>query len=303
MLGSKSFTKKLHERPNIATKIRKIVSLAPSLSFFPFLVLSYSLFNPLSLSHTHNLSLSLAHSRSLNMTFSRQGKCTHACTRAHTHTISQTHTHTQAMVKLTAMFSKDNSTVEAAAVEHATASLSNFALKHPRSRAAVVQCSGMPALVFWIFLCDENFDSCVLDLCNVTCCSVLLCVGVSHKKVVVFHNVWATQYDSCVFHLISVIRLRRVSVLCSTPQCDAVCHIVCVTIPDSCWILRCNVTFCSLFLCVAACSCVMQCVIVRVPYIFLDCYIFAASLVAVCFRVSQCVAAYRSVVQCVAVCV
>jgi len=135
-------------------------------------------------------------------------------------------------VKLTAMFSKDNSTVEAAAVEHATASLSNFALKHPRSRAAVVQCSGMPALVFWIFLSNEYFNSCALDLCNVTCCSVRLCVAVRHKEVVVCHNVCATKHDSCVFHLISVIRLWRVSVPCSTPQCDAVCHIVCVTIPD-----------------------------------------------------------------------
>jgi len=53
----------------------------------------------------------------------------------------------EAMVKLTGMFSKENSAVESAAVEHACASLSNFALKHPRSRSCVVLCGGMPALV------------------------------------------------------------------------------------------------------------------------------------------------------------
>ena len=36
---------------------------------------------------------------------------------------------------------------EFGAVEHAVACLSNLALKHPRSRAALVQCGGMQALV------------------------------------------------------------------------------------------------------------------------------------------------------------
>jgi len=53
----------------------------------------------------------------------------------------------EAMVKVIGMFLKENSEVESGAVEHAAASLANFALKHPRSRAEVVKCGGMPALV------------------------------------------------------------------------------------------------------------------------------------------------------------
>ena len=50
-------------------------------------------------------------------------------------------------MKVIGMFLKENSEVESGAVEHAAASLANFALKHPRSRAEVVKCGGMPALV------------------------------------------------------------------------------------------------------------------------------------------------------------
>jgi hypothetical protein len=53
----------------------------------------------------------------------------------------------EAMVKIVGSFSKENSEIESGAVEHAAASLANFSLKHPRSRAEVVNCGGMPALV------------------------------------------------------------------------------------------------------------------------------------------------------------
>ena len=53
----------------------------------------------------------------------------------------------EAMVKIVGSFSKENSEIESSAVEHAAASLANFSLKHPRSRAEVVNCGGMPVLV------------------------------------------------------------------------------------------------------------------------------------------------------------